>query len=116
MRLSDRARSHNAAALMNDAEDDRYKYQSCNGCETEAADHGPAERRVLLAAVAESPCSSSFSLAKLMTRTLLAVATPMHMMAPVKAGTDSVVPVVNSIHTMPARAAGSAAMITNGSA
>ena len=51
-----------------------------------------------------------------MTRTLFAVATPMHMMAPVSAGTDSVVPVANSIHTMPASAAGSAVMITNGSA
>ena len=50
-----------------------------------------------------------------MTSTLLAVATPMHMMAPVSAGTDSVVPVANSIHTMPASAAGSAVMITNGS-
>ena len=37
---------------------------------------------------------------------LLAVATPMHMMAPVSAGTDSVVWVTNSIQTMPARAAG----------
>ena len=39
----------------------------------------------------------------------------MHMMAPVKAGTESVVWVVNSIQTMPASAAGSAVMITNGS-
>ena len=50
-----------------------------------------------------------------MTKTLLAVATPMHMMAPVKAGTDSVVRVVNSIQTMPANAAGSALMMTKGS-
>ena len=46
---------------------------------------------------------------------LLAVATPMHMMAPVSAGTDSVVPVTNSIQTMPASAAGSAVMMMNGS-
>ena len=39
----------------------------------------------------------------------------MHMMAPVSAGTDSVVWVVNSIQTMPARAAGSAEMMTKGS-
>src|SRR4030088_2611276 len=39
----------------------------------------------------------------------------MHMMAPVSAGTDSVVWVVNSIQTMPASAAGNAVMITNGS-
>ncbi len=46
---------------------------------------------------------------------LFAVATPMHMMAPVSAGTESVVWVTNSIQTMPASAAGSAVMITNGS-
>ena len=46
------------------------------------------------------------SRAKLTTRMLLAVATPMHMMAPVNAGTLKVVPVTNSIQTMPARAAG----------
>ena len=46
---------------------------------------------------------------------LFAVATPMHMIAPVSAGTDSVVPVTNSIQTMPASAAGSAVMMTNGS-
>jgi hypothetical protein len=46
---------------------------------------------------------------------LLAVATPMHMIAPVRAGTDRVVKVRNSIQTMPARAAGSAMMITKGS-
>ena len=39
----------------------------------------------------------------------------MHMIAPVSAGTDSVVCVENSIHTMPASAAGNAVMITNGS-
>ena len=42
---------------------------------------------------------------------LLAVATPMVMMAPVSAGTLSVVPVRNSIHAMPASAAGSAVMM-----
>ena len=39
----------------------------------------------------------------------------MHMIAPVSAGTESVVWVTNSIHTMPASAAGSAVMMTNGS-
>ena len=57
----------------------------------------------------------SFSRAKLITSTLLAVATPMHMMAPVRAGTDKVVWVANSIQTMPASAAGKAVMMTNGS-
>ncbi len=46
---------------------------------------------------------------------LFAVATPMHMMAPVKAGTDTVVRVTNSIQTMPASAVGRALTITNGS-
>ena len=46
---------------------------------------------------------------------LLAVAMPMHMMAPVRAGTDSVVPVRNSIQMMPASAPGSAVMMMNGS-
>ena len=41
-------------------------------------------------------------------RMLLAVATPMVMIAPVSAGTDSVVPVNISIQQMPASAAGSA--------
>ncbi len=40
---------------------------------------------------------------------LLAVATPIVMIAPVNAGTLSVVPVMNSIQAMPARADGSAA-------
>ena len=40
---------------------------------------------------------------------------PMHMIAPVSAGTESGVQVANSIHAMPASAAGSVAMITSGS-
>ncbi|MNI89882.1 hypothetical protein D3C73_1473430 [compost metagenome] len=39
----------------------------------------------------------------------------MHMIAPVRAGTDNGVWVTNRIQTMPASAAGSAVMITNGS-
>ena len=46
---------------------------------------------------------------------LLAVATPMHMIAPVRAGTDRVVRVMNSIHTTPASAVGNAVMMTKGS-
>ncbi len=45
----------------------------------------------------------------------LAVATPMHMMAPVKAGTLRRVLVTNRNQAMPASAAGSAEMIRNGS-
>ncbi len=46
---------------------------------------------------------------------LFAVATPMHMIAPVSDGTLIVVRERNSIHTMPASAAGSAEMMMNGS-
>ena len=66
------------------------------------------------ASSAERP-SSSWSLAKLTTRMLLAVATPMHIMAPVSAGTLSVVCERKSIQTMPASAAGSAEMMMKGS-
>jgi hypothetical protein len=67
------------------------------------------------AALVASPVRCSCSRAKLITSTLLAVATPMHMIAPVSAGTDKVVCVANSTQTMPANAAGSAVMITKGS-
>ena len=67
------------------------------------------------AAAKGSPHYSRRSRAKLMTSTLLAVATPMHMMAPVRAGTETVVRVENNIQTMPASAAGRALMITKGS-
>ena len=49
------------------------------------------------AATAALAPSASRSRAKLTTRIELAVATPMHMMAPVSAGTESVVWVANSI-------------------
>ncbi len=39
----------------------------------------------------------------------------MHMIAPVRAGTEMVVPVANSIQMMPASAVGRAATITSGS-
>ena len=60
------------------------------------------------------PCSS-LSRAKLTRRTLFAVAIPMHMIAPVRAGMERVVPVTNSIQTMPASAPGRAVMMMNGS-
>ena len=55
------------------------------------------------------------SRAKLITRMLLAVATPIHIIALVSAGTESVVPVPNRIQTMPASAVGSAMTMTKGS-
>ncbi len=73
------------------------------------------EKPASSAATTASPECSSRSRAKLTTRIELAVATPMHMIAPVRAGTEIGVPVANSIQTMPARAAGSAVMITKGS-
>ena len=48
-------------------------------------------------------------------RMLFAVATPMHMTAPVNAGTLNVVWVRNSIHRMPASAPGNAVIMMNGS-
>ena len=68
-----------------------------------------------IAARTESPWAASRSRANEIIRMLLAVATPMHMMAPIRAGTLSVVPVKNSDRTMPARAAGRAVMMMNGS-
>ena len=55
------------------------------------------------------------SFEKLTTKMLFAVATPMHMIEPVKAGTLMVVCVRNSIQTIPASAAGSAEMMISGS-
>ena len=46
---------------------------------------------------------------------LLAVATPMHMIAPIRLGTFSVVRVRYNIQSMPAIAPGSAIRIMNGS-
>ena len=46
---------------------------------------------------------------------LFDVATPMLMMAPMSAGTESVVPVAKSIQTMPASAPGSAIRMMSGS-
>ncbi len=68
-----------------------------------------------IAARAESLSSASLSLAKVITRTLLAVATPMFMMVPISAGTLKVVRVRNNIHAIPARAPGKAVITINAS-
>src|ERR1700730_16733741 len=68
-----------------------------------------------IAAVTASAPAVRRSRAKLITRMLLAVAMPMHMIAPVSAGTERVVPLANNTQTMPANAVGSAMTITNGS-
>ena len=54
-------------------------------------------------------------MAKTTTRMLLAVATPMHMMEPIRDGTLKVVPVMNRIHTIPATAPGKAIRMMKGS-
>src|SRR6266516_1809030 len=72
---------------------------------------------------AESAASREFfglspqrsSLAKLTTKMLFAVATPMAIIAPMSDGTLSVVPVMKSIQMMPHNAPGGAMMMTNGS-
>src|SRR2546430_12357191 len=66
------------------------------------------------ASKAESP-ARRWSSAKVMSRTLFAVATPKAMMLPINDGTLNVVWVTNSIHTMPHSAPGSAITITRGS-
>ena len=54
-------------------------------------------------------------MANVIIRMLFAVATPMHMIAPISAGTLNVVCVRNSIQRMPASAPGSAVRMMNGS-
>ena len=71
----------------------------------------PADR----AALPASCPSFRWSLAKVTIRMLLEVATPMHMIAPISAGTLMVVPVRYSIQTMPASAPGRAVRMMNGS-
>jgi hypothetical protein len=59
--------------------------------------------------------AGQISLAKVTTNTLFAVATPIHIIAPISAGTLKVVPVIKSIQTIPASAQGNAVMMINGS-
>ena len=66
------------------------------------------------ASAAVSPAATC-SFANATTRMLFAVATPMHMIAPVSDGTLIVVCDTNSIQTMPASAAGRAEMMISGS-
>ncbi len=68
----------------------------------------PHKARVQRRIPSHAPRTSSCSLAKLTTRIEFAVATPMHMMAPVSAGTLNRVLVKNRNHAIPASAAGSA--------
>ena len=67
------------------------------------------------AALKASLVSAKRSLAKLMIRTLFAVATPMLMMVPISAGTLSVVCVRYNIQQIPASAAGKAVIMMNAS-
>src|SRR5882672_2418841 len=131
MRLSnDRGRCSTASVFtMYDAEDNGNEDQSGHGRERQPADDRAPERRVLLAAFAQAQGHRrhaddhgerghqyrSKAHEAGLERRRDRVAKRMHMIAPVSAGTDSVVPVANSSHTMPASAAGSAVMMTNGS-
>ncbi len=67
------------------------------------------------AALRESLPSVIFSVAKLTTKMLFEVATPMHMIAPISAGTLRFVWVINRNQAMPASAAGSAEIMMKGS-
>lgn len=59
--------------------------------------------------------SLSSPVAKVTSKMLFEVATPMHMIAPIKEGTLSVVRVMKSIQIIPANAAGRAVMMMKGS-
>ena len=59
--------------------------------------------------------SARFSLAKVTSRMLFAVATPTVIIAPISAGTLSLVPVRKSIQAIPAMAPGSAVRMMSGS-
>lgn len=76
-------------------------------------------RRRVAAASRAASCGAAppatSSLAKATTRMPLAVATPMLMMAPMKAGTESVSPQAKSAHATPASATGSALAMMSGS-
>src|SRR5258708_39149802 len=88
-----------------------------------ADDHGERSHqhwRIRVYPAATAACtagmpSSSCSRAKLTIKIELAVATPMHMTAPVSEGTFNVVRVSNRNQQIPASAPGSAAMMINGS-
>ena len=60
------------------------------------------------------PCSIC-SVAKLTTRMLFAVATPIHMIVPISAGTLNLVCVMKRNHAIPAKAAGKAEIMMKGS-
>ncbi|KAG5734285.1 hypothetical protein E4T56_gene9332, partial [Termitomyces sp. T112] len=113
-------------ATMDQAEHHRHENQRGHGGKDKTADDGPAERAVIRtgrkrvdpassAACSALPLAASLSRAKLTTSTELAVATPMHRIAPVSAGTERVVPVANRIHAIPASAAGNAETMAAGS-
>ncbi len=133
---------------MQHAEECGNEEQRGYRCEKQAADHGPSQRSVLLAAVSHSQRHRNHaddhgqsghqhrtktrearlqgggnrifacdicSVAKLTTRMLFAVATPMHMMVPMSAGTLRVVCVMNRNQAIPASAAGNAEIMMKGS-
>ena len=66
------------------------------------------------AAARSSIPSSLWSFANTTTNMLLAVATPMHMIAPNREGTLNVVCVTNNIQRMPAKAPGKISPVPSG--
>ena len=87
--------------------------------ETAAAVMKTGRRRVfpasIAASVGERPFSIRISFAKTTRRLEFETAIPTAMMVPIKDSTLSVVPVMNSIVTMPHKVAGSAKITTKGS-
>ena len=67
------------------------------------------------AANESAPSSNRWSLAKVMSRIEFDVATPMHMIVPMRLGTLKVVRVAKSIHRMPENAPGKPIRMTSGS-
>src|SRR2546421_488960 len=92
----------NASAPLQHAEKSWDKEQRRNHREKQSTYDRPAKGSILF-------------VAKLTTRILFEVATPMHMMAPMSAGTLRVVWVMNKNQAIPASAAGSAEIMMKGS-
>src|SRR5579885_1102007 len=129
LRMRGKLRRPGPAAAMQQGKHSGNKDQGRDRGEQQAADHRAAQRRVLFAALAHSQRHGHHAddhgerrhdhRAETREaggqRGFHRVAAAMHMMAPIMAGTLSVVCVTKSIRTMPASAAGKAVMMMNGS-
>ncbi len=70
---------------------------------------------IMAASLALAPVSSRCSRAKVTNRMELALATPTDMIVPISEGMENVVCVMKRLSTMPQKASGRAARMTNGS-